>query len=79
VVEAKLRAALGQGFEVEETRGPRDARRVAHSAADIEVLRGSHPGDAIILLCPDTVPDDISLSSEARIGTARPKSRDPEV
>jgi pyruvate,orthophosphate dikinase len=35
--------------------------RIAHGAVDIESLRKSHPGDPIILLRPDTVPDDIPL------------------
>jgi len=35
--------------------------RVAHPAADIEKLREDFPQDAIVLLRPDTVPDDIPL------------------
>jgi len=35
--------------------------RVAHTAKDIEKLRKDHPEDAIVLLRPDTVPDDIPL------------------
>lgn len=35
--------------------------RVAHTAEDLAELRRSHPDDAIILIRPDTVPDDIPL------------------
>jgi len=35
--------------------------RVAHNASDIARLRSEHPEDAIILLRPDTVPDDIQM------------------
>ena len=35
--------------------------RVAHGAEDVARLRAAHPGEAVILLRPDTVPDDIPL------------------
>jgi pyruvate,orthophosphate dikinase len=35
--------------------------RVAHNAGDIAMLRERHPEDPIVLLRPDTVPDDIPL------------------
>ncbi len=35
--------------------------RVAHDASDVDRLRAAFPGEAIILLRPDTVPDDIPL------------------
>ncbi|MFQ5416223.1 MAG: PEP/pyruvate-binding domain-containing protein [Myxococcota bacterium] len=35
--------------------------RVAHTIEDITNLRGQHPEDAILLLRPDTVPEDIPL------------------
>ena len=35
--------------------------RAAHVAADVERLHAAFPGEAIILLRPDTVPDDIPL------------------
>jgi pyruvate,orthophosphate dikinase len=34
---------------------------VAHNAGDIAMLRERHPEDPIVLLRPDTVPDDIPL------------------
>jgi|GEM_PF-25095 len=39
--------------------------RVAHTAADIEEIRLRYPEDAILLLRPDTVPDDIPLILKA--------------
>jgi pyruvate,orthophosphate dikinase len=39
--------------------------RVAHTAADIAELRRRFPGDPVILLRPDTVPDDIPLILQA--------------
>lgn len=39
--------------------------RVAQSLREIESLRRRHPGDPIILLRPDTVPDDVPLVLEA--------------
>ncbi len=39
--------------------------RVAQKAEDIERLRREYPGEAILLLRPDTVPDDIPLLIEA--------------
>ena len=39
--------------------------RLAHSAEDIEALRRRYPDDAIILVRPDTVPDDIPLILQA--------------
>jgi pyruvate,orthophosphate dikinase len=39
--------------------------RAAHTAADIEQLRERFPSDPIILLRPDTVPDDIPLLLKA--------------
>jgi pyruvate, orthophosphate dikinase len=35
--------------------------RVAHGVEDVARLREAHPGEAVILLRPDTVPDDIPL------------------
>ncbi len=39
--------------------------RVAHTASDIAELRGRFPADPVILLRPDTVPDDIGLLLQA--------------
>jgi pyruvate,orthophosphate dikinase len=39
--------------------------RVAHTAADIAQLRERFPDDSIILLRPDTVPDDLPMILEA--------------
>ncbi|MBW2397839.1 MAG: hypothetical protein JRG80_01040 [Deltaproteobacteria bacterium] len=39
--------------------------RVAHTADDIDEIRLRYPGDAILLLRPDTVPDDIPLILKA--------------
>jgi pyruvate,orthophosphate dikinase len=39
--------------------------RVAYSADDVEEIRLHHPGDPVILLRPDTVPDDIHLVLQA--------------
>jgi pyruvate,orthophosphate dikinase len=39
--------------------------RVAHTAGDIEEIRLRYPEDAILLLRPDTVPDDIPLILKA--------------
>ena len=35
--------------------------RIAHTAAEIEAVKERYPGEAVILLRPDTVPDDIPL------------------
>jgi pyruvate,orthophosphate dikinase len=51
---AKLARGIGAG-------GGALSGRVAHTAEDIDALRASHPDDPIILLRPDTVPDDIPL------------------
>jgi pyruvate,orthophosphate dikinase len=53
---AAARAATGIGAG-----GGALCGRVAHTGADISALRRQHPGDPIILLRPDTVPDDIPL------------------
>jgi pyruvate,orthophosphate dikinase len=52
--QAKLASGIGAG-------GGALAGRVAHTAADVAVLRARFPEDPIILLRPDTVPDDIPL------------------
>jgi len=39
--------------------------RVAHNVEDVEMLRRLFPDDNIILLRPDTVPDDLALLVEA--------------
>jgi pyruvate,orthophosphate dikinase len=38
--------------------------RVAIDMEDIELLRKKYPGDAIVLIRPDTVPDDIGMIFE---------------
>jgi pyruvate,orthophosphate dikinase len=50
------RAAIGVGVS-----GGALSGRVAHDASDIEGLKRRFPGDPLILLRPDTVPDDIAL------------------
>lgn len=52
--EARLATGIGAG-------GGALSGRVAHSAADLELLRRRHPDEPIILLRPDTVPDDVPL------------------
>ncbi len=52
----RARAAIGVGVS-----GGALSGRVAHTAVDIEQLRVRFPEDALILLRPDTVPDDIAL------------------
>jgi pyruvate,orthophosphate dikinase len=51
---AKVAAGIGAG-------GGALSGRVAHTARDVEELRRRFPDDPIILLRPDTVPDDIPL------------------
>jgi pyruvate, orthophosphate dikinase len=51
---AKLATGIGAG-------GGALCGRVAHGAQDIASLRSRFPGDPILLLRPDTVPDDIPL------------------
>jgi pyruvate,orthophosphate dikinase len=51
---AKLASGIGAG-------GGALSGRVAHGADEIEALRRRHPGDPIILLRRDTVPDDLPL------------------
>lgn len=51
---AKVATGVGAG-------GGALSGRVAHRAEDVETLRREHPDDPIILLRPDTVPDDIPL------------------
>jgi pyruvate,orthophosphate dikinase len=50
------RAAIGVGVS-----GGALSGRVAHDASDIEALKRRYPDDPLILLRPDTVPDDIAL------------------
>jgi pyruvate,orthophosphate dikinase len=52
----KAKVALGIGVA-----GGALSGRVAHTADDIARLREQYPDDAILLLRPDTVPDDIPL------------------
>lgn len=54
---ARLGAGVGSG-------GGALSGRVAYTLEDIERLREDHPGDKIILVRPDTVPDDILLISK---------------
>lgn len=56
------RARLANGIGVS---GGALSGRVAHTAAEIASLKEHYPDDAIILLRPDTVPDDIPLVLEA--------------
>jgi pyruvate,orthophosphate dikinase len=56
------RARLGSGIGAG---GGALSGRVAHSAEDLERLRESFPDDPLILLRPDTVPDDIPLVLQA--------------
>ncbi|UCE86039.1 MAG: hypothetical protein JSU66_17220 [Deltaproteobacteria bacterium] len=58
LASAKVAMGIGAG-------GGALSGRVAHTAADIEALRERHPDDAIILVRPDTVPDDIPLLLQA--------------
>lgn len=51
---ARLATGIGAG-------GGALSGRLAHSAGDIERLRREYPEDPVILLRPDTVPDDIPL------------------
>lgn len=55
---SKLATGIGAG-------GGALSGRVAHTAADIATLRERFPDDPIILLRPDTVPDDIPLVLKA--------------
>ena len=55
---SKLATGIGAG-------GGALSGRVAHTAADIATLRERFPDDPIILLRPDTVPDDIPLVLQA--------------
>jgi pyruvate,orthophosphate dikinase len=52
--EAKLASGIGAA-------GAALSGRIAHTAEDIQGLRARFPRDPIILLRPDTVPDDIPL------------------
>jgi pyruvate,orthophosphate dikinase len=52
------RARLAHGIGVS---GGALSGRVAFTLTDIAGVRDRHPGDAVILLRPDTVPDDIAL------------------
>jgi pyruvate,orthophosphate dikinase len=56
--EAKLASGIGAG-------GGALCGRVAHGASDIAELRRRFPDDPLILLRPDTVPDDIGLLLQA--------------
>jgi pyruvate,orthophosphate dikinase len=58
LVEAKVATGIGAG-------GGALSGRVAHTATDIEELRRRFPEDAIVLVRPDTVPDDIPLLLQA--------------
>jgi pyruvate,orthophosphate dikinase len=55
---SKLATGIGAG-------GGALSGRAAHTAADIATLRDRFPDDPIILLRPDTVPDDIPLVLQA--------------
>jgi pyruvate,orthophosphate dikinase len=52
--EARLASGIGAG-------GGALSGRIAHTGDDIQTLRDLFPSDPIILLRPDTVPDDIPL------------------
>jgi pyruvate, orthophosphate dikinase len=52
--DARIAAGIGVG-------GGALSGRVAHTAHDVAELRRRHPGDDVILLRRDTVPDDIPL------------------
>ena len=54
---ARLATGIGVG-------GSALSGRVAHAAVDVERLREEFPGEPIILLRPDTVPDDIPIVLE---------------
>ena len=54
---ARLATGIGVG-------GGALSGRVAHMAVDVERLREEFPGEPIILLRPDTVPDDIPIVLE---------------
>jgi pyruvate,orthophosphate dikinase len=56
--QARLATGIGAG-------GGALSGRVAHTAEDIAELRRRHPEDPIILLRPDTVPDDVPLILQA--------------
>jgi pyruvate,orthophosphate dikinase len=56
--QAKVGSGIGAG-------GGALCGRVAHTAEDIARLREAHPEDPILLLRPDTVPDDIPLILQA--------------
>ena len=56
--EALERARVATGIGVA---GGALSGRVAHRGTDVAALREEFPGEAIILLRPDTVPDDIPL------------------
>jgi pyruvate,orthophosphate dikinase len=58
VSEELERAKVGSGIGAG---GGALSGRVAHTAEDIARLREAHPEDPILLLRPDTVPDDIPL------------------
>jgi pyruvate,orthophosphate dikinase len=54
------RVAIGVGVS-----GGALSGRVGHDASDIQDLKQRFPGDPLILLRPDTVPDDIALVLQA--------------
>jgi len=56
--KARLATGIGAG-------GGALSGRVAHNIEDVELLQRRFPDDAIILLRPDTVPDDLPLLVEA--------------
>lgn len=56
--EAKVATGIGAG-------GGALCGRVAHDSADIEQLRRRWPGESIVLLRPDTIPDDLPLILQA--------------
>jgi pyruvate,orthophosphate dikinase len=56
--QAKLATGIGAG-------GGALSGRVAHTADDIAEMRRRFPGDPVILLRPDTVPDDVPLILQA--------------
>ena len=58
LAEAKLASGIGVG-------GGALCGRVAHTASDIRELRRRFPTEPVILLRPDTVPDDIGLLLQA--------------
>ncbi len=54
LIQAKIASGIGVG-------GGAICGRVAYTYADMTTLQSRHPGDKIVLLRPDTVPDDIYM------------------